>query len=146
MEEFKGDKRSKAYRDYKKSFEEEQSKKPDGVGDVVENILHSKPIEPLTNIIKKMIWSDGEDCKCSERKEKLNKIFHFQKPKCLSESEFNYLSDFFSVRRNTVTFQQREELYRIVNRVFGRELKNTNCPSCISKIIRELDAIYKTYK
>jgi len=140
MEEFKGDKRSKAYRDYKKSFEEEQSKKPDGLGDVVESITKATGIDKLVKFVA------GEDCGCSERKEKLNKIFHFQKPKCLSESEFNYLSDFFSVRRNTVTFQQREELYRIVNRVFGRELKNTNCPSCISKIIRELDAIYKTYK
>ena len=146
MEEFKGDKRSKVYRKWKANFELEQSKKPEGLGDVVHDILHSKTIEPITNAIKNVLWKDSEDCNCDKRQEMLNKKFNFNKPKCLTEDEFEFLTDFFSKRRNNVTFLQRQELYNIYNRVFGTALKNSSCPSCVANMITKLSVILDTYK
>ena len=41
-----------------------------------------------TGIAKVAKWLLGEDCGCEERKEKLNKLFPYAKPKCLTEEEF----------------------------------------------------------
>ena len=63
--------------------------KSKGVGDVVEVVLNSAPIKPVTEAVKKLLWKDGEDCGCDERKEKLNKLFRrIKKPRCLSEDDY----------------------------------------------------------
>lgn len=137
------DKRSKVYREWKQwkaNFDSKQQSKPSGLGDVVEKVTKATGIDKVVKFIA------GDDCKCDERKKELNRIFNFRKPNCLNEKEYEYLSDFFSVRRNNVTFEKRIRLYEIYNRVFGTNLENTNCSSCISNIVKKLDAIFKTYK
>ena len=143
MEEPKNvDKRSKQYREYKawlKSFNEEQSKKPDGLGDVVKSITKATGIDKLVKFIA------GEDCGCDERQALLNKEFHFSKPNCLDELEYNWLSKFYKERKYNITFEQRERLYIIYNRVFGTTLKNSTCSSCLRGVINKLETIIKTY-
>jgi hypothetical protein len=134
------DKRTKEYKEWKEKFESEQSKKPSGLGDVIEKITVA------TGIKKAVEFLAGEDCGCDERKDKLNKIFHFDKPKCLLEDEYEYLIEFFAHRRTNVTFLQRQELYTIHNRVFGTHLKNSTCPSCVITLMKKLEAIIKTYR
>jgi len=64
-----------------------------GLGDVVEDVLHSKPLEKVTNFVKGLIWKEGEDCGCDERKEKLNKAFpHLIQPKCMTEEMYKAFS------------------------------------------------------
>ena len=140
MEEFKGDKRSKAYRKWKAKFELEQSKKPEGLGDVVKSITTATGIDKLVKFVA------GEDCGCDERQKKLNDMFNFNKVKCFNEEEFEWLTDFLRVKRGSVNLEQRIKLYEIYNRVFGTKMQNSNCPSCLLTIIRKLDAIFKTYK
>ena len=140
MEEFKGDKRSKAYRKWKAKFELEQAKKPDGLGDVVKSITTATGIDKLVKFVA------GEDCGCDERQKKLNDMFNFNKVKCFNEEEFEWLTDFLKVKRGSVNLEQRIKLYEIYNRVFGTKMQNSNCPSCLLTIIRKLDAIFKTYK
>lgn len=140
MEEFKGDKRTKEYKDWKAKFEKEQEAKPEGLGDVVESITKATGIKKIVDFIA------GEDCGCEERKEKLNKMFHFDRPKCLTEEEYIFLTDFVKTKKIRVTFQEREELYKIYNRVFSLKLKVSSCPSCISNMIKKFEAILKTYK
>jgi len=143
MEEPKNvDKRSKQYREYKawlKNFNEEQSKKPDGLGDVVKSITKATGIDKLVKFIA------GEDCGCDERQALLNKEFHFSKPNCLDELEYNWLSKFYKERKYNITFEQRERLYIIYNRVFGTTLKNSTCSSCLRGVINKLETIIKTY-
>lgn len=150
MEEPKGiDKRSKEYRKYKEwkaKFEAEQEAKPEGVGDVVEKVLDSKVMKPITEAVKSLIWKDNEDCGCEERKKKLNEIFNFHKPNCLEEDEFTYLDKFFSVRRTQVKHSDKLRLYEVYNRVFSTELEPSNCPSCLSAMIRKLRTIKNTYE
>ena len=143
MKEPNVDKRSKEYREYKawlKNFNEEQSKKPDGLGDVVKSITKATGIDKLVKFIA------GEDCGCDERQKKLNDMFNFNKVKCFNEEEFEWLTDFLRVKRGSVNLEQRIKLYEIYNRVFGTKMQNSNCPSCLLTIIRKLDAIFKTYK
>jgi len=144
MEEPKGvDKRSRQYRQYKewqKNFEAEQSKKPEGLGDVVKSITKATRIDKLVKFIA------GEDCGCDERQEILNKKFPFAKIKCLNEDEFNYLSELLKKRIVSINFQQRNRMYEIYNRIFGTKLKNTTCSSCLSNIKKKLEVILKTYK
>jgi hypothetical protein len=140
------DKRTKEYKEWKAKFDVEQAKKPDGLGDVVHDVLHSKAIEPITNAVKNLLWKDNEDCNCDERQKKLNDMFNFNKVKCFNEEEFEWLTDFLRVKRGSVNLEQRIKLYEIYNRVFGTKMQNSNCPSCLLTIIRKLDAIFKTYK
>jgi hypothetical protein len=142
MKEPNVDKRSKEYREYKawlKNFNEEQSKKPDGLGDVVKSITKATGIDKLVKFIA------GEDCGCDERQALLNKEFHFSKPNCLDELEYNWLSKFYKERKYNITFEQRERLYIIYNRVFGTTLKNSTCSSCLRGVINKLETIIKTY-
>ena len=80
MEEYKGDKRSKEYRQWKKNLE--QSSK--GLGDKVEKVFKTVGIDKAAKFIL------GEDCGCEERKDTLNKIFPSKKINCLTEEEYNY--------------------------------------------------------
>jgi len=142
MKEPNVDKRSKEYREYKawlKNFNEEQSKKPDGLGDVVAKITKATGIDKLVKFIA------GEDCGCDERQKLLNKEFHFSKPNCLDELEYNWLSNFYKERKYNITFEQRERLYVIYNRVFSTTLKNSTCSSCLRGVINKLETIIKTY-
>lgn len=142
MKEPNVDKRSKEYREYKawlKNFNEEQSKKPDGLGDVVAKITKATGIDKLVKFIA------GEDCGCDERQKLLNKEFHFSKPNCLDELEYNWLSKFYKERKYNITFEQRERLYVIYNRVFSTTLKNSSCSSCLRGVINKLETIIKTY-
>ena len=140
MEEFKGDKRTKKYRQWKAKFEKEQAKKPEGLGDVITSITKATGIDKAVKFIA------GEDCGCKERAEALNKMFNFSKPKCLLEDEYNYLTEFFSKRRTNVKLLDRVELYKIHNRVFSTDLKNSNCSSCLRNVINKLSVIIDNYK
>ena len=142
MKEPNVDKRSREYREYKawlKNFNEEQSKKPDGLGDVVAKITKATGIDKLVKFIA------GEDCGCDERQKLLNKEFHFSKPNCLDELEYNWLSKFYKERKYNITFEQGERLYAIYNRVFSTTLKNSSCSSCLRGVINKLETIIKTY-
>ena len=134
------DKRTKEYKVWKKAFEAEQERSLDGIGDVVEKITK------VTGIKKVVEFIAGDDCGCEERKEELNKKFPFSKIKCLDESEYNFLKRFMVTKKLRVTFDERNRLYEIHNRVFGTKLKSSSCPSCVKNIISKLDSILKTYK
>jgi len=140
MEEFKGDKRTKEYKEWKAKFDALQEAKPDGIGDVVKSITKATGIDKLVKFIA------GEDCGCDERAKELNRMYPFQKPNCFNEIEFNFLTEFFKTKRIRVTFEERKRLYEIHNRIFNTALKNSSCPSCVLNVMRKLEAILKTYK
>ena len=54
----------------------------------------------------------GEDCGCEERKQKLNKLFPYKNAHCLVEEEYNYLKQFFSKHKNTLTNIEQKELLK----------------------------------
>ena len=64
--------------------------KAKGLGDTVEKVLEA------TGIAKVAKWVLGEDCGCDKRKAKLNYLFPYYKPECLTEEEFKYLDKYFT--------------------------------------------------
>lgn len=135
MEEFKGDKRSKAFKEWKKNHEA----KSEGVGDTVAKITKATGIEKAVKFLA------GEDCGCDSRKKVLNHIFPYQKPLCFTEDEYNYLSERIG-KINQVTVPEQKELLSIYNRVFKDNRELTSCSSCfLNGVWKKLERVFKEY-
>jgi hypothetical protein len=70
-------------------------RKAQGLGDTIEQITEATGIKKLVEFIA------GEDCGCEERKQKLNEWFPYRKPECLTEDEYNWLTETRILERET---------------------------------------------
>ena len=114
--------------------------KSKGLGDTIAKITEATGVDKLVKFIA------GEDCGCEERKEKLNKLFPYAKPLCLTEGEFNYLDSYFKINSNQLTSEQQHELIKINNRVLNQRLTFSSCSSCLRDLVSKLRVIYNEYK
>ena len=130
------DKRTKEYKEWLKNQESE------GLGDVVENVLEK------TGIAKVAKFLLGEDCGCDERRIKLNEMFPSQKPLCLEEDEYNFLTEYFEKGSNVVKIQEQRNLLKIYNRVFRQKnaRETSSCASCVREMVAKLRRVYNEYK
>jgi len=145
LEDFKGDKRTKAYKEFKAKFEAYQAEQSKGLGDDIKNVLDSKPIKPLKDALKSLIWSEGEDCGCDERAEELNKVFPRQKINCLEEEQYNFLVE---TRDSDIKTFKREGANYIVdihNHVFNRKDDYTTCGRCLKNMLKKLYKVLDKY-
>lgn len=133
------DKRTKAYKEWKKNFDAEQENKSKGLGDDIEKITEATGIKKLVKFIA------GEDCGCDERKNKLNKIFRHNKLECLTEDEYNYLTVFFAKNKNVLNNEDIKRLYEISNRIFNKKNKPSSCSSCVRTTVLRLKKIVDAY-
>lgn len=137
MEEFKGDKRTKEYKEWKEKYES----KPKGLGDTVSNILEASGVSKIAKSIL------GDDCGCDERKDALNKIMKYKVYNCLEEDEFNYLTDFLEKKEEVgqirISPQVQREILDIYNRVFNKKQQPTSCNSCVYTIVNHLEKLLK---
>jgi hypothetical protein len=117
-----------------------RKKQAEGLGDTVENILEA------TGIAKVAKWVMGEDCGCEERKAKLNELWRYKKPECLTEDEYSYLDTFYNRGRSSVTPSEQRELLKIYNRVLHERMQPTSCGSCLREIVNKLNQLYAVYK
>ena len=115
-------------------------KKATGLGDTIEQVLE------VTKIAKVAKWLLGEDCGCEERKEKLNKLFPYAKPKCLTEEEFTYLTESKVLAKNVLIPSEQRELLKIYNRVFSQKRQPTSCGSCLREVVNGLNKVINEYK
>ena len=139
MEEYKGDKRTKKYKEWKAQFEQKQDEQSKGLGDKVEAITEKTGIKKLVKMVV------GDDCGCDERKEKLNELFPANKPLCLEPDEHAYLAEWFSNPKNTIRPSEQKELLKIYNRVLRYNKKPTSCASCFKSVIKQLKKYYENY-
>jgi hypothetical protein len=137
MEEFIGDKRSKAYRAYKAKFKEQQENESKGLGDTIAKITKATGIE---KVVKAVV---GEDCGCDERKETLNKLFKYTNVECLTEDEYNRLDKYFARNTSTIDYLTQKNLLAIYNRVFSKNKMTSNCSSCIRRMVKDLRNVYE---
>jgi NAD(P)H-nitrite reductase large subunit len=117
-----------------------KAKPSTGLGDSIEKITKATGIDKVAKFIL------GEDCGCEARKEKLNKLFPYKNAKCLIEEEYNYLKEFFSKHKNTLTNIEQQELLKIFNRVFNAKKESSSCGSCVRDLIQQMKTLYKTYE
>ena len=135
------DKRSKDYREYKewklsKGYEELKDRvanKPTGLGDTLAKVSGALGLD---KVVKAVI---GEDCGCDERKDKLNKIFTYKKIECVTEEDFDYLTNFFKGNPSKVSYEQKVRLIEIYNFAFSQNEKTTtSCSPCVANIVKNL--------
>ena len=133
MEEFKGDRRTKAYKEWKAKFEKEQESKSKGLGDTVAKITKATGIDKVVKAVA------GEDCGCEERKDFLNNLVRYKVVNCPTEEEYDYLNTFFSTSKNRmVRAGEQRRLLDIYNRVFSQRQQMSSCSSCVAKIVKDL--------
>lgn len=103
----------------------------------------------MTGIEALVKFIAGEDCGCSERKEKLNKLFPYNRqPQCMNESEYNYWVEFKKSSPNNLSKEEADEVAKIWNRLFQTKSFYRPCtcsPSSWQKMIDDIDKIYYTY-
>ena len=140
MEEFKGDKRTKAYKEWKAKFEKENANKSKGLGDTVSKITKATGIKDVVKFVA------GEDCGCDERQEKLNELFKYRNVECLTEDEYKILAKYFDNDTRIYDRFAQKELFAIANRIF--KIRITGCTSCAfkGKVLNPLKSVYSTYK
>jgi len=116
--------------------------KSTGLGDSIEKLTKKTGIKA---IVEKLEDVFNFDCGCEERKNKLNKMFPYNKINCLTESEYEYLNS-FDWNINQLTPHDQERLLSIYNRIFSSKQQATTCSSCWVKILDELKIVYNEYK
>jgi len=134
MKDFKGDKRSKKYREWKKKHAEAS----EGLGDTVEKVFKSVKIDKVAE------WIAPDGCGCEERKTKLNSIFRYRKPECLTEQEFRLIKDAVDTKKNKFTPDEQNAFVDIYERIFKTKVECTPC-SFAKVVYKDLVAVYNQY-
>jgi hypothetical protein len=114
-------------------------KKAEGLGDTVENVLKLTGISKLVNFVA------GEDCGCEARKEKLNALFPYRTPKCLTEDEYTYLNESAVLNKQTLKPSEQDAILKIYNRIFGISREPTSCATCWLEIINKMKKVFNEY-
>jgi hypothetical protein len=117
-----------------------RTKKPSGLGDTIEQITTTTGIKAAVDWFSE---ATGIDCGCDARKEKLNKLFRYRKPECLTQAEYEFIGTMRG--RNSVSAIEQTEANKIYNRVFKDSVKPTNCGSCLRGRLLELESLYNAY-
>jgi hypothetical protein len=114
-------------------------KKAEGLGDTVENVLKLTGISKIVNFVA------GEDCGCEARKEKLNALFPYRTPKCLTEDEHTYLTESQVLNKQTLKPSEQDAILKIYNRIFGISREPTSCATCWMEIINKMKKVFNEY-
>jgi len=123
----------------KKRKPRKQPKK--GFGDIVEEVLEKTGAAKVAKFIL------GEDCGCTERKNKLNELFRTtKKPDCLLEDEYKWLKEWFAKASTTYRPSERDQMIKIYSRIFRVKTNATNCASCLREIHNKMKTVFETYE
>lgn len=114
--------------------------KAQGLGDTVEQVLEA------TGIAKVAKFLMGEDCGCDARKAKLNEMFPYNKPECLTEDEYNYLNESQVLFKASIRPTEQAEILNIYNRVFHVRREPTSCASCLREIVIKMQKVFNEYQ
>lgn len=115
-------------------------KKAEGLGDTIEQITEATGIKKLVKFIA------GDDCGCDARKAKLNAMFPYNKPECLTEVEYNYLNETQVLYKNTIRPSEQDQILKIYNRIFKVRQEPTSCASCLREIVVKMQRVMEEYK
>jgi len=122
----------------------------EGLGDTIEKVLHSPVLKPITEVIKKVMFKDGEDCGCNKRKVALNKEFKYKlKPRCFTESEYKEWGVFKEGLTLSIANSDIKYICLLYSSVMNRQYFEP-CRNCSPKpliyMIDKLNVVYDSYK
>ena len=113
--------------------------KAQGLGDTVAQITKATGIDKLVKFIA------GEDCGCDERQAKLNELFPYRTPKCLTEDEYTYLNESQVLNKQTLKPSEQDAILKVYNRIFGISREPTSCATCWLEIIQKMQKVFNEY-
>jgi hypothetical protein len=115
-----------------------------GLGDTIEKITEATGIKAAVEVFNKLT---GTDCGCEERKAKLNNLIPYRrKVNCLTESDYNMLTEFIKPTKGSLTPNEQWTIMGIYERVFEVKIEHSNCGSCWRDTISDLRKVYNEYK
>ena len=115
-----------------------------GLGDTIEKITEATGIKAAVEVFTK---ATGIDCKCEERKKILNNLIPYRrKVNCLTESDYNMLTEFIKPTKGSLTPNEQWTIMAIYERVFEVKIEHSNCGSCWRDTISDLRKVYNEYK
>ena len=150
LENFEGDKRSRAYKDLKEAYysQEITFQEGDGLGDKIEDVLEKTGIAKVAKAIL------GDDCGCEERKRKFNemRLYAPKQQRCFTEEEEVEYQNFLLHRKtNKWTAEQVTLLFRLYADIFGKRYNiKRMCGSCmgtantLKNITSDLDKAFES--
>ena len=138
MEEYKGDKRRKEYREWKKKH----AAASEGLGDDIEKFV-TKPLG-IKKAVDTVFQKLEKSCGCEKRKEKLNQVFRYKKPECLTEEEFDLIKMAVDTKKNKFTPDEQNIFVAIYERIFKTKVECTPC-SFGKVVYKDLVAVYNQY-
>ena len=138
MTKFKGDRRTKQGKTDYEQWKKNHSEASKGLGDELQKFTEATGIKALVRFVA------GSDCGCDERKDMLNYLFPKHQPNCLTEDEYNYLSE--NIHLETVKPEEQKALLKIYNRVFNENRPLTGCNGCFfSGVMKKLQRLFREY-
>jgi hypothetical protein len=111
-----------------------------GFGDTVAKFTEATGIDKVVHFIA------GEDCGCKERQEKLNKMFPYKTPECLTEVEHEHLTNLLPKMTVRVRPSEQLQFLKVYNRVFKTNEQPTSCASCLNDMLRKMKQVYNAYE
>jgi hypothetical protein len=111
-----------------------------GFGDTVAKFTEATGIDKVVNFIA------GEDCGCKERQQKLNKLFPYKTPECLTEEEHGTLTNLLPKMVVKVRPSDQLQFLKVYNRVFKTNEQPTSCASCLNDMLRKMKQVYNAYE
>ena len=117
--------------------------KSKGLGDTVKKIADFLGIDRLAKEYTKVT---GKNCGCGKRQTILNNWLTYTGS--LREWEYDYLDNFFKSYKGSAleSFDQRDMLLMISNRVFNKKEAPSNCSSCLRNMINALKSEFDKYE
>lgn len=116
------------------------AKRSKGFGDTVAKFTEATGIDKVVKFIA------GEDCGCEARKEKLNKLFPYRTPECLTEVEHEQLTTLLPKMTVRVKPSEQLQFLKVYNRVFKTNEQPTSCASCLNDMLRKIKQVYNAYE
>jgi hypothetical protein len=117
--------------------------KSKGLGDSIEKFTTKTGIKKATNYIFDKL---GMDCGCEKRKERLNKLFPYSKPECLTEEEYMTLKAIFKHINNRIGTTEQSALLKIYNRIFHDKRQMSTCSSCVKELVEVMRKLFNEYE
>jgi len=114
-----------------------------GLGDTIEKFTEKTGIK---KVVEKVSEVTGIDCGCDERKAKLNKMFPYRNKECLNDEEYNWLDQYFTSRKSSVSHDEQVRMVNIHNRVLAAKREVSSCGSCVRDMVNIMKRLYLEYK
>jgi len=117
--------------------------KSKGLGDTVKKAARYLGLDRLAKEYEK---ATGNGCGCADRQATLNRWFGYKGT--FTQWEYEYLDSFFQsyTGGNLESFDQRDMLLQISNRIFNRNEPPTSCSSCLKSMINSLKTEFDKYE